>query len=291
VDVFLQFTVVGIATGCIYALTATGLTVTYITSGIFNFAHGAVGMIAAFAYWELAVEHGWPQLPAVLAVLLVLAPIMGLLIEQLMRRLHGAPTEVTLVITLGVLLALIGVAQTRWDPGQARVLTEFFPGEQVRIFGINVTYHELIVMLTTVAVVIGLRLFLYRTRAGIALRAVVDAPDVAALNGAAPDRVSQMGWVIGAMLAALAGVLLAPITGVHPAMGAEILTAAFVVVVIGGLGSFWGVVWAALIVGVVRGLTVYFYPAAAEASMYLLMVLVLLVRPRGLFGERIQRFE
>jgi len=85
--------------------------------------------------------------------------------------------------------------------------------------------------------------------------------------------------------------LLAPITGVHPAMGSEILTAAFVVVVIGGLGSFWGVVYAALIVGVVRGLTVYFFPPAAEASMYLLMLLVLLVRPRGLFGERIQRFE
>jgi len=86
-------------------------------------------------------------------------------------------------------------------------------------------------------------------------------------------------------------VLLAPITGVHPAMGAEILTASFVVVVIGGLGSFWGVVCAALIVGVVRGLTVFFYPAAAEASIYLLMVLVLLLRPRGLFGERILRFE
>jgi branched-chain amino acid transport system permease protein len=74
-------------------------------------------------------------------------------------------------------------------------------------------------------------------------------------------------------------------------MGADILTASFVVVVIGGLGSFWGVVCAALIVGVVRGLTVYFYPAAAEASMYMLMVVVLLVRPRGLFGERILRFE
>src|SRR5204863_437228 len=92
-------------------------------------------------------------------------------------------------------------------------------------------------------------------------------------------------------LAALAGVLLAAISGVHPAMGADILTASFVVVVIGGLGSFWGVVLAALIVGVVRGLTVYFLPPAAEASMYLLMVLVLLFRPRGLFGERIQRFE
>jgi branched-chain amino acid transport system permease protein len=92
-------------------------------------------------------------------------------------------------------------------------------------------------------------------------------------------------------LAALAGVMTAPISGVHPAMGAEILTFAFVVVVIGGLGSFWGVVAAAFIVGVVRGLAAYFYPPATEASVYLLMVLVLLLRPRGLFGERILKFE
>ena len=92
-------------------------------------------------------------------------------------------------------------------------------------------------------------------------------------------------------LAGLCGVLLAPIVTIHPAMGAEILTAAFVVVVIGGLGSFWGVVAAALLVGVVRGLTSYFLPPASEASIYLLMVLVLLFRPRGLFGERIQKFE
>ena len=89
----------------------------------------------------------------------------------------------------------------------------------------------------------------------------------------------------------LAGVLLAPISGVHPAMGAEILTAAFVVVVIGGLGSFWGVVLAAALVGVVRGVTIYFFAPAGEASIYLLMALVLLLRPRGLLGERIQKFE
>jgi len=86
-------------------------------------------------------------------------------------------------------------------------------------------------------------------------------------------------------------VMSAPLAGVHPAMGTEILTAAFVIVVIGGLGSFGGVVYAGLLVGVVRGLTVLFYPPAAEASMYGLMVLVLLVRPRGLMGEKFERFE
>ena len=98
-------------------------------------------------------------------------------------------------------------------------------------------------------------------------------------------------WLVSAIRLALAGALLAPITGVHPAMGHEILTAAFVVVVIGGLGSFWGVVIAALLVGVIRGLTSYFYPPASEASLYLLMLIILLIRPRGLMGERMERLE
>ena len=286
-NVFLQFTVVGIATGCIYALTATGLTVTYITSGIFNFAHGAVGMIAAFAYWELTVDHGWPQFVAVLFVLLVLAPVMGLLLEQLMRRLHGAPTEVTLVITLGVLLALIGVAQTRWDPGQARVLTEFFPGHQVAILGINVTYHQLIIMMTAIAVVVGLRLFLYQTRAGIALRAVVDAPDVAALNGAAPDRVSQMGWVIGAMLASLAGVLVAPILG-----GLDVVLLTLLVVngyaaaIAGRLRSLPLTFGGGLALGLIESYTIWKSPQSLVSDLHvalpiLFLFVMLLLVPEG----------
>jgi branched-chain amino acid transport system permease protein len=97
--------------------------------------------------------------------------------------------------------------------------------------------------------------------------------------------------MLGVGMAALGGALFAPIAMVHPAMGAEIITVAFVVVVIGGLGSFWGVVLAALLVGVVRGITIHFVPAAGEASMYVLMFLVLLLRPRGLLGERIEKFE
>ena len=141
------------------------------------------------------------------------------------------------------------------------------------------------------AAVAALWWLLQRTSFGRVVRAGVQNPEMTAALGISLEPYMAAVVAISVGLAALAGVLLAPITGVHPAMGADILTASFVVVVIGGLGSFWGVVCAALIVGVVRGLTVYFYPAAAEASMYLLMVLVLLVRPRGLFGERIMRFE
>ncbi len=123
------------------------------------------------------------------------------------------------------------------------------------------------------------------------VRAGVQNPDMVGALGISLTPYMTTVAALGIGLAGLAGVLIAPIAGVHPAMGAEIITAAFVVVVIGGLGSFGGVVTAALLVGVVRGLTVQFFPAASEASMYLLMALVLILRPRGLFGERIQRFE
>src|SRR3954466_3683615 len=107
-ETFLAFTVVGIVTGAIYAVSASGLVVTYTTSGIFNFAHGAIGMFMAFTYWELRVHQHWPAPLALLVVLLVLSPLMGALIERLlMRRLYGAPMAVTIVVTLALLLILL----------------------------------------------------------------------------------------------------------------------------------------------------------------------------------------
>jgi branched-chain amino acid transport system permease protein len=123
------------------------------------------------------------------------------------------------------------------------------------------------------------------------VRAGVQKPDMVAVLGIKLQPYMTAIVVLGVATAALGGVLFGPIAIVHPAMGTEIMTVAFVVVVIGGLGTFWGVVLAAVLVGVVRGITIYFLPAAGEASMYILMILVLLLRPRGLLGERIERFE
>ena len=209
---FLAFTVVGFATGCIYALTASGLVVTYTTSGIFNFAHGAIGMLMAFMYWELTVKNGWPQLLGLVVVLGIVAPALGALIERfIMRRLHGATTSTTLVVTLGLLLAFIGVASTRWTPSEARVLPEFFAGNSISVFSINISYHQLTMITVAVLVAAFLRLFFFRTRIGIAMRAVVDDPELASMNGADPDRVSATSWAMGAAMAGLAGILLAPL--------------------------------------------------------------------------------
>jgi len=209
---FLAFSVVGIVSGCIYAVAASGLVVTYTTSGIFNFAHGAIGMVMAFVYWELSVNQGWPTALALVVVLFVLAPLSGAVIERvLMRRLHGQSTGVALVVTLGLLAFLYGLAVSVWDPGRARVVPQFFRGHDVELAGVIVSYHQLTVVGIAALTALGLRLLLFRTRIGIAMRAVVDDRELAALNGGAPERVAQLSWALGAMLAALAGILLAPL--------------------------------------------------------------------------------
>lgn len=208
----LSLSVVGVVYGCVYAITASGLVVTYATSGVFNFAHGAIGMVAAFSYWELSVDHGVPVPLALVIVLFVEAPLLGLLVELLFaRHLHAASIERSLMVTLGLLLILVGVASSIWSPETARILPSFFPGDSVRFLGVNLTGHELLVVGSAVAVAVGLWVLLGHTRHGVAMRAVVDDPDLLAMAGASEGRIARSGWVLGAMLAALAGILLAPL--------------------------------------------------------------------------------
>jgi branched-chain amino acid transport system permease protein len=209
-DKFQALTVVGLVFGAIYSITAAGLVVTYTTTGIFNFAHGAIGMIAAFAYWQIVQDWGWPEPVGLVLVVLVLAPLVGAIIERLlMRPLRGASLDAILTTTLGLLLFLIGLATVVWDPKKPRFVFQFFRGHSWNILGVRVSAHELAVVGAALAVALVLWLFLSRTRTGVALRSVVDNPDLSALAGASPERFGQLGWAIGAMLAALAGVLLA----------------------------------------------------------------------------------
>jgi branched-chain amino acid transport system permease protein len=268
VTTFLSFTIVGIVVGCIYALTSTGLVVTYITSGIFNFAHGAIGMVAAFAYWELTVKEHWPVPLALLFVLFVLAPVMGFLIDRLlMRNLHGKPEVITLVITLGLMLFLLGLAETRWDPGFPRTIPKFFAGHDVNLFGVIVTYHQVVVVIVAVAVAIGLRLFLFRTRSGIALRAVVDDPGLAALNGAPPARVRSMGWAIGAMLASLAGILLAPLVTLDILLLTLLVINGYAAAIVGRLRSLPLTFGGGLLLGLFESYAVGYVPGSLLSQL------------------------
>jgi len=212
VDQFLSFTVLGIVTGAIYAVSASGLVLTYATSGIFNIAHGAIGMFMAFTYWELRVHHNWPAPIALILVVFILAPLFGALIERVMMRgLRNASVATSLVVTVGFMVALIGLAQNIWDPQEPHVLQRFFYPHKFKVFGINVTAHDAITIAVGVALAVFLWFLLNRTRVGLAMRAVVDDRNLLGLNGARPDQVSMLSWAIGASMATVAGILLAPI--------------------------------------------------------------------------------
>ena len=209
----LALLVLGIVYGCIYAMTATGLVVTYTTSGIFNFAHGAIGMVGAFTYWQLTVPWGWHPLVALPAVLLVGAPLFGAVIERvLMRPLHGASIDLTLVITLGLLLFLLGAANYIWPQSQSRTLPPFLNSwSPIKLGLLTVNWGQVLVVVVAIAIALALRTLFNKTRIGIAMRGVVDDPELAAMTGISPARVQQLSWALGAGLAALAGILLAPI--------------------------------------------------------------------------------
>src|SRR4051812_5960297 len=192
-DQFLQLTVVGLVVGCVYALAATGLVVTYTTSGVFNFAHGAVTAVAAFGYWDLAVAHHWPHALAALFIVLVVAPLGGAIVERgLMRRLSTAPLEAKLTVTVGLLLLLIGLANSIWDPTKPYSVPFFFGSYHVSIAGVDVRGSDLLTFGVAAGVAIGLRFFLNGTRTGVAMRAVVDNRELVGLTGARPYRYTQL---------------------------------------------------------------------------------------------------
>lgn len=207
---FLQFVVIGVVAGAIYFVTASGLVVTYATSGVFNFAHGAIGMIAAFSYWGLHDDLGLAAVPSLLIVVIAGGAAAGVALEAgLMRRLQGAPTLSTIGVTIGLLLALVGAASFFWNQEQIREVSGFFgPTSAVSILGVGVTYDQLLACSIAVVVAGGIWLLLHGTRLGVAMRAVVDDPELVALSGISPAAAARAGWMLGAMLAALSGVLL-----------------------------------------------------------------------------------
>jgi branched-chain amino acid transport system permease protein len=279
----------GLLSGAYYLLIALGLSLIFSLGGIVNLAHGGFYAIGAYLAVLLTNRIGF-------AGAFVLSPVavglLGIATERfLFRRFYRSDPILSLLLTFG--LAMIIEQGLRIIFGAAP-LGFSIPSElrgQIFIGDFIYSRYRLMILAIAAAAVTATWFIVYRTAFGRVVRAGVQDPDMVGALGISLKPYMTAIAALGVGLAGLAGVLLAPISGVHPAMGAEILTAAFVVVVIGGLGSFWGVIAAALLVGVVRGLTIYVNPSWGEASMYLLMALVLLVRPRGLFGERIQKFE
>ena len=215
----ITFTVVGLAIGSIYSIASAGLVVTYTTSGIFNFAHGAIGMFTAFIYWQLRWDTGWGgQWPAPLAMLFVLfivAPIIGIFLQLVvMRGLEGTNETTKLVIPIAVMLAFIGATNWIWQDLESRIPEPFFGRESKWSIGdAYITTHQTIVVVTALLLALLLKFLLTNTRIGITMRAVVDNRELVQLNGGKPDFAALLSWAIGAIMAAIAGILISPLLG------------------------------------------------------------------------------
>ena len=275
--------------GGYYLLIALGLSLIFSLGGIVNLAHGAFYALGAYGAVVLTQYVGFG---GALVLSPVLVGLLGIAFERfLLRRFYQSDPILGLLLTFGLAMIAEQIIRMIWGSSPLAYSIPSALKGQIVLGDFIYSRYRLVMLLVVIGAMIGLWFLLNKTAFGRVVRAGTQRPDMVAVLGIRLNHYMTGAVVLGVSLAALAGVLLAPLAGVHPAMGAEIMTAAFVVVVIGGMGSFWGVVLAAVLVGVVRGITTFFYPPASEASMYVLMILVLLLRPRGLLGERIERFE
>jgi branched-chain amino acid transport system permease protein len=285
----LEQVVNGVVLGGYYLLLALGLSLIFSVGGIVNLAHGAFYALGAYIALEVTRRLGFA--PGVL-ISPLLVGLLGLLFERyLLRRFYSADPILSLLLTFGVAMVAEQAIRMVWG---AAPLASSMPPElrgQLSLGDFMFSRYRLLLLAVVLCVLTGIWLLLHKTAFGRVVRAGIQRPDMVAVLGIRLAPYMAAIVVLGVSMAALGGALFGPIAVVHPAMGTEIMTIAFVIVVIGGLGSFWGVVLAALLVGIVRGVTIHFVPAAGEASMYVLMFLVLMLRPRGLLGERIEKFE
>jgi branched-chain amino acid transport system permease protein len=296
VQTFFTYLVLGTAVSAVYAISASGLVVTYITSGVFNFAHGAVGMFLAFAYWELRVNRGWPTPLALLVTLGVFAPLIGVLLDVIVMRrlLRGASVATKLVVTLALLLAFQGLALAGWGI-ELRTLPGIWGDRSFTVFDLVITWDQVTTVLSAVAVAFGLRLLFRRTRLGVAMRAVVDSPELCAIKGLSPNSVTAASWALGSMLAGAAAILIAPGLNLEVNTLSLLVVSAYAAAVVGRMQSLPATFVGALVLGIGQTMVVGYLPQDNElvrnlkpALPFVLLLGALLLRPERRLPERVR---
>ncbi|WP_158810298.1 branched-chain amino acid ABC transporter permease [Beijerinckia sp. L45] len=275
----------GVALGAVFVLLSTGLSVIFGMLGVVNFAHGAFYMTGAYAgVFVLALTGNfWIALVAVP----VLIGVMGLGVERfLIRPLYGRGQDYPLLLTFGLGYVLIEVVRILFGTDGMPFETPPLLSGGLDIEGLGYfPAYRLFVIAMTAALMLGLWILLERTRYGLIIRGAARDPEILSVLGVDTRKVFLLVFGLGTGLAALAGLLAAPMRSVNPEMGVAVLIEAFVVTVIGGMGSLLGGAVAGMLVGIVVSMTALWMPEMSEISMFALMALVLLVRPHGLFGR------
>ncbi|WP_397473524.1 branched-chain amino acid ABC transporter permease [Pusillimonas sp.] len=274
----------GLALGAIYVLMAVGLSLIFGMLTVVNFAHGAFFMVGAYVGYFLYqyVPNFWICLVAVP----VLTGVVGIVVERyLVRPLYGRGIDYPLLLTFGLGYVMVEIVRIIFGKQGLPVGTPEALQGAVNIFVGPFPLYRLFVIGMAIVVLLALWLFIERTSFGLIIRAGARDPMIVRVLGVDISRIWLIVFAIGTGIAGLAGYLAAPLQGIAPEMGTNVLIVAFVVTVVGGMGSLTGAIVAGLLVGIVESMTAFLYPEASKVSMFVIMALVLLIRPMGLFGR------
>jgi branched-chain amino acid transport system permease protein len=282
---FLGQLLLGLVNGSFYAMLSLGLAVIFGLLGIVNFAHGALYMMGAYVAWLGAEKFGigfWPSL--------VIAPVLvgaiGVIVERtLLKRLYKIDPIYGLLLTFGLALIAEGIFRDQFGvSGQQYEVPELLQGATNLGFMVLPNYRGFVVF-ASLLICFSTWFVIERTRLGSYLRAGTENPALVQAFGVNVPMMVMLTYGAGAGLAALAGVLAAPVIQITPLMGSNLIIVVFAVVVIGGMGSIMGSILTGLALGLIEGLTKVFYPEASSIVVFVIMAIVLMIRPAGLFGK------
>ncbi len=281
----LPYIIIGVAIGSVYGLAGVGLVLTFKTSGIFNFAHGALATIAAYVFYALWVQAGLPWPVGAIIAVFVLGPLLGIIFESFARGLSRTTIVWGVVATIGVLLSVEAVCTLIYGT-VVRQYPHFLSVSTFQLFGTAVTYEQLITFLISLGATAGLYLFFRMARMGKAMRAVVDDPNLLDLSGTSPARVRRLAWIIGCTFAMISGLLLAPSVGLSASALTLLVVEAFGAAAIGGFSSL-PLTWVGgLVIGIAESIitkyvsTTSIWGGLPATLPFIILFLVLLLYPR-----------
>jgi len=273
----------GLVWGLIIALFAIGLSLVLGLMDVINMAHGDLYMAGAVIGWYVVryIENFW----LTIVIVFVIVAVIGVLIERfLLRKVEDNPIN-TIIVTFGIALIIQQIALMTFG-GFSDSISKPVAGSFI-IFGLSYSYYRVVVAALSLIILIGLFTFLHRTKYGLWIRAAKQDRMITQAMGVPIRRVYMLTFGLGAALSALGGVLSAPIVGVNYLMGMDVLILAFVVVIVGGLGSLKGTVIASILLGEAEGLaSIFITPTQSRIFYLIVMIIILSVRPSGLFGKR-----
>jgi ABC-type branched-subunit amino acid transport system ATPase component/branched-subunit amino acid ABC-type transport system permease component len=285
------FIVIGISVGSVYGLAGTGLVLQYKTSGIFNFAYGALATVSVFVFYWLHVQNGWPWPLTAFVCVFVLGPVMGILLELLARRLATVDHTLQIASTVGLVLWVVAMGSI-WLSDVTDSFPPFLPTSTVEIGGVNVQWQQIIVAVIALVSTIALYLFLRSTRLGTAMRGVVDDPELLSVTGESPVRVRRWAWIIGSSFAALSGLLIAPSLPVQALILTLLVVQAFGAAAIGYFSNLPLTYVGGLLIGIAGALATKYVVdvpwliGLPSGLPFIVLFVVLLVTPRSKLAPR-----